>query len=66
MRETNNEFRILVKSFVFETFSGLNTKNLKTISNIISAIMESKSISIIDIGRSIAEAFDIIDQSRTN
>jgi len=66
MRETNNEFRILVKSFVFETFSGLNTKNLKTMSNIISAIMESKSISIIDIGRSIAEAFDIIDQSRTN
>jgi len=66
MREANNEFKILVKSFVFKTFSGLNTKNLKTISNIILVIMESKSISISDIGRSIAEVFDIIDQSRTN
>ena len=52
-----------VKDFVFDIFKYLHTKNLMSITSIILGILESKSIRISNIGRSIAEMGEVSDVS---
>ena len=55
MIKIDNLLRQTVKDFISEIFGSLHTKNIMSITSIILGILDSKSIKISNIGRSIAE-----------
>ena len=63
MIKIDNLLRQTVKDFISEIFESLHTKNIMSITSIILGILDSKSIKISDIGRSIAELGGTSDSS---
>lgn len=59
----NTEFRKTVKDFIFSTFPMMEVRRKRSVCNAILGIVDSESISVSDVGRSIAKLADITDRS---